>query len=195
MDLPEYEYILRNGTRDGYIEPETDEPFALALPLTKEEIEKVGIRYVIGAAHWRMDIIQGKAYDESVEATAKEWHRLQMWLLNDERVTVLGHPWWNSKGLWYEDFSLIPKWMNEEMGEKLKKSGKFVECNAGILASHKASEKFKYQYAEFLREYFEMGIPVVYGSDAHNEYKGNHVEIEKYLAAAGFKPGDFSEVI
>ena len=40
----------------------------------------------------------------------------------------------------------------------LEENRKYVECNEGVLCSQKASEKFRRQYAEFMRELFEMGI-------------------------------------
>ena len=39
-----------------------------------------------------------------------------------------------------------------------------------------------------------MGIPVTYGSDAHNSYPDKHTDTEPYLAAAGFVDGDFAEL-
>jgi hypothetical protein len=45
-----------------------------------------------------------------------------------------------------------------------------------------------------LRELFEMGIPVTYGSDAHSSYRPDHIAMEAYLRAAGFCDGDISEI-
>ena len=126
-----------------------------------------------------------------IDVFIKDWYRQQLWLANDERVTILGHPWYSGAGLWYEDFSVIPKSMHEEIGAALIENGKYVECNTDVICSPKTSEKFRYQYAEFLREYFERGIRITVGSDSHNSYRDHSAEIEKYLAAAGFKDGDF----
>ena len=65
-----------------------------------------------------------------------------------------------------------------------------MECNSHFFHTNHTTEKFRHQYAEFLRELFEMGIPVTYGSDAHNEYSGAPDYVEKYLSAAGFADGD-----
>ena len=102
-----------------------------------------------------------------------------MWLACDERVTILGHLWYNGKAIWYEDFSIIPRSMNMDIAYALKENKKYVECNEGVLCSPKTSEKFRMQYAEFIRELFEMGIPVTYGSDSHNEYAEKCDEMEK----------------
>ena len=56
------------------------------------------------------------------------------------------------------------------------------------------NDKYRMQYLEFLRELFEMGIPVTFGSDAHHEYGEKHEIIEEYLKKVGFRPGDFSEL-
>lgn len=189
--VPEYEYIAKNGTRDGYVEPRTSTPLDIDLPLAKNELLSHGVRYAIGASHWRTD----DSVSDELNSLIKEWYRQQLWLAQDARVTVLGHPWYHSKGIWYQDFSIIPKSIHEEIGTALKEKGKYVECNAGVLLSNKASEKFRYQYAEFLRSYFEMGIPITYGSDAHKGYeRARHIEMEPYLIAAGFKEGDFHEI-
>ena len=50
------------------------------------------------------------------------------------------------------------------------------------------------QYLEFIRELFEMGIPVTFGSDSHKDYAPRHLDVEKLLSSVGFKPGDFSEL-
>ena len=59
-------------------------------------------------------------------------------------------------------------------------------------------EKARYQYAELLREMFEKGLRITFGSDSHGAYNDNRMGtgrgdllIEKYLLAAGFKDGDF----
>ena len=124
----------------------------------------------------------------------REWYRQQLWMACDERVTILGHPWYHGKGLWYEDFSVIPRTMNMELAAALKENGKYVECNSHFFRNDKATEKFRHQYVEFLRELYEMGIPVTYGSDMHKEYPDLRTKVESYLASAGFQDGDFSEL-
>ncbi len=49
--------------------------------------------------------------------------------------------------------------------------------------------------AEFMRELFERGIPVTFGSDSHKNYDPERIkEAENILKSAGFKEGDFSEI-
>lgn len=194
IEKPEFDYIEKTGTREGYLPPIMDKPYPIELAQTKEQLMGYGIRYAVGAAHWRVDVPFAKGLPVDLNALIREWYRQQLWLACDERVTILGHPWYNGKAVWYEDFSIIPRSMNMDIAHALKENKKYVECNEGVLCSPKTSEKFRMQYAEFLRELFEMGIPVTYGSDSHNEYAVKRDEMEKILAEVGFKSGDFSEI-
>lgn len=191
---PEFDYIQTHGTRDGYVAPLISAPFDIELALSKEELKMLGVRYAIGAAHWRVDVPKESVDASDIDAAIREWYRQQLWLACDERVTILGHPWYNGKALWYEDFTLIPHTMHMDIAAALKENNKYVECNAAFFYTDKATEKFRYQYAEFLRELFEIGIPVTYGSDSHNIYIPRHTDAEKYLRAAGFIDGDIVEV-
>ena len=94
--------------------------------------------------------------------------------------------------------------MNEDICAALKENGKFAECNVSFFAprhpDRKSGDKFCHQYAEFLRYLFESGIRITYGSDCHGEnpehpdYPDKRAHAEVYLAAAGFKDGDFSDL-
>jgi histidinol phosphatase-like PHP family hydrolase len=81
-----------------------------------------------------------------------------------------------------------------DIAAALKENGKYVECNSHFFRSPLASEKFRNQYSEFLRELFEMGIPVTYGSDSHNNYSDARSPVEEYLYKAGFRDGDISDL-
>ena len=194
IEQPEYDYIAKAGTRDGYVPPIREYPYDIALAATKEELMALGVRYAIGASHWRVDIPNAKLQNMELDTCIREWHRQQMWLACDERITILGHPWYHGKGIWYQDFDIIPRTMKLELAAALKENGKFVECNSQYFRTERSTEKFRHQYAEFLRELFEMGIPITYGSDAHKEYVDYRQRVETYLAAAGFRDGDFSEL-
>lgn len=194
IEKPQFDYLKNNDTSDGYIPPETSNAYELELAVTKDELKKLGVRYTIGASHWRLQCANAKKMPEDLDVSIKEWYRQQMWLAQDERVTILGHPWWHGGGIWYKDFSIIPHSMNMDIASSLKENNKYVECNSKMFLNKFATEKFKYQYAEFIREFFEMGIKVTYGSDSHHNYGDNRCEVEKYLEYAGFKDGDISEI-
>jgi len=194
IEKPEFDYIAKTGTREGYVAPTQSAPFDIEVAASKEELMALGVRYAIGASHWRVDLPYAKKLPIDLDACIKEWYRQQMWLACDERVTILGHPWYHGRGIWYEDLSIIPRSMNMDIAAALKENGKFVECNSHFFTTSMATERFRRQYAEFLRELFEMGIPVTYGSDAHDSYDDFHLAAEKYLSEAGFVEGDVTEL-
>ena len=194
VNKPEWEYLAMHGNRDGFEPRESDKPLDMELALTAEQIKEYGVEYVIGASHWRVDVPNRNEPCE-LEAMIREWHRQQMWLATDSRVTVLGHPWYHGRAMWYEDFTVVPHSMHDELFAALKENGKLIECNPDVLLSYKSSEKFHYQYAEFLREAFEYGLRVSYGSDSHNRYLDRREKVEELLRSVGFADGDFSEVI
>ena len=194
IEKPLFDYIAKNGNYEGYTAPVSQKPYEIELAMTKEELKELGVRYAIGASHWRVDTKVDKNSPPDLNACIKEWFRQQMWLACDERVTVLGHPWYHGKGIWYEDFSIIPRSMNNELAAALLENKKYAECNSQFFTSPLATEKFRHQYAEFLRELFEMGITITYGSDCHNSYKPLHISTEKYLIEAGFADGDISVI-
>ena len=193
IELPLFHHIAATGTRDGYIAPIQDTPYGIELAQSKEQLITLGVRYAIGAAHWRVDVPNRNLLPLDLEPNIREWHRQQMWLACDERVTILGHPWYHGKQLWYDDFSVIPKSMHEELASALKENHKYAECNGDFFTS-KYSDHFRRQYAEFLRFLFEMGVPITYGSDAHNTYPSFHKSTEEYLSAVGFVDGDITDV-
>ncbi len=194
IEKPEFDYIEKIGTRDGYIAPNLSTPYDIELARSKEQLVAMGVQYAIGASHWRVDVPKSKADLFDIDSCIKEWYRQQVWLACDERVTILGHPWYHGRGLWYDDFNIIPHSMNLEIAAALKENNKYVECNGHFFRTDIASEKFKHQYAEFLKELHEMGIPITYGSDSHNVYTDSRTTTEKYLTKAGFADGDIVEL-
>lgn len=189
IEKPLFDYLEKTGSRKDYKPTCSTYPYAIELALSKEQMQALGIRYAIGAAHWRVDSPSGVRDESNIDECIKEWYRQQMWLAQDERVTILGHPWYNGKALWYDDFSVIPKSMNSDILCALKDNEKYIECNQHFFVA-KTSERFKNQYAEFLRTAFEMGIKVTFGSDCHNKYNPKIDETKAYLSKVGFKTGD-----
>ena len=82
--------------------------------------------------------------------------------------------------------------MNMDIAAALLENGKCAECNSFFFKQDSTNERFKRQYAEFLRELFEMGIPITYGSDSHHGYLDSRACVEKYLRYAGFVEGDIT---
>ena len=188
-----FDYIAKNGTRDGYVLTAGADKYGIEFGLSKEELMALGVRYAVGASHWRIDTIGTDEGDGDADSLMRELFRQQMWIAQDDRVTILGHPWYHGNAAWYADVSISPRSMNEELAAALKENGKLVEYNRGMILVPYASERFKHQYTEFIRFLFEYGIRVTYGSDAHSVYPDAE-GLDPYLKAAGFKEGDFSEL-
>ena len=197
---PLYDYYTTHPEMKGY-EPEgftyptsgVPIPYQFEMAASKEELMALGVQYAVAAAHGYIDspVCSFRDMKENIDA----WHRMQMYLATDERTTILGHPYYHGLALWYEDFSVIPYSMHEELAAALKENGKYVEMNRDMLNSRDTSEKFRHQYAEFMRFMFEKGVRVTYGSDKHGGYLSDHrSRICPYLEAAGFRDGDFSEL-
>ena len=195
---PEYEYLAVHGNWEGFVPVPQEKPYDIEIALTLDEMRALGIRYSVGASHWRTDVADPKSVDNGPDAQMREWFRQQMWLAADPRVTILGHPWLCSRG--WDDFSRIPRSMHDELGANLLEHGKYIECNVNMLNDPRLSEKYRHQYAEFLRGMFERGIPVTYGSDCHGregdspDYPDHRADGVPYLEAAGFREGEFSEL-
>ena len=146
----------------------------------KEKLKALGVQYAVGAAHWRVEVADEMA-KESVEAQIIDWHHQQMYLACDDRVTILGHPW-ACNDTWFEDFSIVPASMHDELAAALIENGKYAECNVGMFIAEDTSKgNFRYQYAEFLRFLFERGIPLTYGSDCHGHGVGIYPD-DRYRA-------------
>lgn len=194
---PLYDHLAAGGTRENWAPPIQSEPYAVELPGTKAELMALGVQYAIGASHWRIDQPEPHLRD-SAEAQIREWHRQQMYMACDERVTILGHPW-TCNLLWYGDFTIIPASMHDELAAALLENGKYAECNCSMFTGRDTSEYFRNQYAEYIRWLFEKGIPITIGTDchgssAHNDYPDRRKIYETYLAKVGFKDGDFTDL-
>ena len=193
INKPEFDYLAKYKTREGFTPALSEKPLDIELAMSKEEMLSHGVRYAVCAAHWRADVADKNA-PASKDELIREWHRQQMWLAVDERTTVLGHPWYHGRGVWYDDFSVIPRSMHNEFAAALLENNKYLECNYGVICAYNSTEKFRNQYAEYLREMFECGIKITYGSDSHNRYNPDVKKAEEYLARAGFKDGDVTEI-
>ncbi len=198
------EFVEGFGTHDPeLVRRSRQEIKPYMLSLTEEQIRKMGIEYVIGAAH--------NVYDGSTEREGliNHFHEQMMFCATDSRVDIVGHPWWGlwtteihfetietgkpTERAWYQDFKVIPQSMHDEFAAAVLENGKCVEMNMSSLRSGPYSDKFRHQYVEYMRELFEKGVPITTGTDSHDVYE-NHQELyAKFLVPAGFKAEDFSK--
>ncbi len=181
---------------------EQAKPYVLAM--TEEEIRANGVEYVVAAAHLAIDVPLER------EALIKHWHEQQMFCATDSRVDVVGHSWWApwsseihfatvEKGSWpmeygwFEDFSVVPQSMHDELAAALLQHDKCAEMNISFFRTDWYGDKFKHQYAEYIRGLFEKGVRITTGTDNHDCYDNEQDLARKYLEPVGFKAEDFSK--
>ncbi len=186
-------YDRKHGTREGYVKPDIPGPEPVAFPLTAEELSEAGVEYVIGAAHW---ILNGP---RTLDVVLADLHRQNLYCACSPLVDIVGHPYWfgsyeneNGQQVPFDDFSLVPQSMHEELWAAIREHGKAMEANATFF-SDRRSEAFCRAYAEFVRGAFESGVPITIGTDCHGpQYADKNDLFRKYLGAVGFVPEDFA---
>lgn len=183
---------------------EQAEPWVLNL--TEEQIRENKVEYVIAAAH---NVYDGS---EKRDELIKHWHAQQMLCATDSRVDIVGHPWtapwtsklhfeairrgsWPTENSWLEDFEVIPQAMHDEFAAALLQHEKCAELNMQFFLSGAYGDKFRHQYAEYIRGLFERGVKITTASDYHhdNSYDEIHKLCDTYLRPAGFRAEDFSK--
>lgn len=199
------EFVEGFGTHDPELvrlSHEQAEPLVLAL--TEEQIRKNKVEYVIAAAHMVFNV------PAEQKALIQHWHDQQMLCATDSRVDVVGHPWWApwspelhfitiEKGAWpkelawFDDFGVIPQSMHDEFAAALLQYDKCAEINSSFFTTTWFDDKFKHQYAEYMRMLFEKGVRITTGTDAHDSYEDVQEVSARYLGAVGFKATDFSK--
>ncbi len=199
IEKPFYDYCVAHPETEwynppGYTPPTSGVPipYPYEMAMSKEELMSLGVQYAVCAAHGYIDTPAPDVH--SIKDCVDAWYRMHMYLACDERTTILGHPYYHGLYLWYDDFSVVPKSAHEELAAALKEKNKLVEMNVDMILTPHASERFRRQYAEYMRFLFEAGVRVTYGSDAHNKYPDLREELTPYLEAVGFRDGDFSEL-
>lgn len=179
-----------------------ENPEPLQLAMTEEEIRANKVEYVIAATHYVRNT------ENTPESNIRDFHHQQMFCATDSRVDVVGHPWWGvwspaihfetietgkmTERCWFQDFGIIPQSMHDEFAAALLETGKSVEMSISALINPAPTDKYKYQYAEYIRMLFERGIPVTIGTDSHDNYRNEQEIATKFLGAVGFKAEDFS---
>ena len=199
IEKPFYDFCVAHPETEwynppGYTPPTSgiSIPYPLEMAMSKEELMSYGVQYAVAAAHGYIDTPAPDV--RSIKDCVDAWYRMHMFLAEDERTTILGHPYYHGLYLWYEDFSVVPYSAHEELAAALKEKNKLLEMNIDMIVNPVASERFRNQYAEYMRFMFEKGIRITFGSDCHNKYPDRRAELIPYLEKVGFRDGDFSEL-
>ena len=146
----------------------------LAIGLTREDVDELGIEYVIGGTHWPMYV------PPEAGAITRDYHRQNLFLATHPLVNIVAHPWW-WMGLWQDpdkmyrsdpwmdDFGRIPWSMHDEFIAAVLQHDKAVEINLeAMLLNGTYTQRFKRGYVEFLAELDRRDVPLSIGSDCHD---------------------------
>lgn len=164
----------------------------LAIALTPEHIDAMGIEYVVGGTHWPLYV------PVSRESMIREYHRQNMFLATHPLVTIVAHPWWwmghwrQADGRymtdpWLDDFKKVPQSIHDELGAAIMQHGKVFEINlCAIVLNKEYPETFAWQYLEVIAELYERGVTMSIGSDCHNaDYAIAFDQAERMLEKVG----------
>ncbi len=198
---PKFDYIkAHGGSEELWKTCGPFEPFkGYELALTEEELRECGVEYVVAGAHW-------PCYAQYTrEDLIKDYSLQNIYLASDKRVDIVAHPWWfdgkwaNEKGVydtlpWFDDFGVIPMSVHDEFAAAMIENDACMEWNIlSFIVTNEYTEKFKKQYAEYVRMMFEKGVKITIGSDVHHDYPDMREEVEKLASYVGFKAEDFSK--
>lgn len=164
--------------------------------ITQEDIDTIGIEYVIGGVHW-------PNYTKADRENAwEDYFNQQMALIENPLVTILAHPWDSlemAAGDWYMNrdanhidygaISNIPQHYNDKLCQALLKYNKPAELNLSILCSRRIPEECRKFYWNTFAQWREAGVKFTIGSDQHsaNSYDALFGASELLLDAYGFK--------
>jgi len=170
----------------------------LALGIGREEMERLGVEYVVGGTHWPMYLPPDR------DAIIRDYHRQNLFLAAHPLVTIVAHPWWwmgywkDDDGQyrgdpWLDDFGKIPTSMHDEFAAAAIEHGKIVEANISAnLCNGTYPESFGRQYAEYLAGLKERGVRLSLASDCHSpQYTARFEEAAALLESVGIRDEEF----
>jgi len=142
--------------------------------ITKDEIEALGIEYVIGGVHWPLYSKPDR------ESATEDYFNQMMALVKNPLVTILAHPWDSlelAAGDWYHhrdtdhiDFDAllqIPQDLNDLLMNALLEYDKPAELNLAVMNSKRLPEACRKYYWNLFAQWREAGVKFTIGSDQH----------------------------
>lgn len=147
---------------------------AMAIGMTRADIERLGIEYVVAGAHWPLYVPLER------RAVIEDYHRQNVFLACHELVDIVAHPWWwmghwqdadhrYTTGPWLDDFAIIPRSMHDEFVAAAVQHGTAVEINLeAMLLNALYSEAFIREYLEYLAYLQGRCVRLSIGSDCHD---------------------------
>lgn len=178
---------------------------ALMIDLTKEDMDRLGIEYVIGGVH------KPNYTEQTVPTMIDDYFNQSCFLLNHELVNILAHPW-DGLGFWsgysivthdiadyrFDAFSKIPQEYWDELAHLLVSNHKLAELNRCNICNKRGDGIIARTTLEKMAEWREKGVKFTFGSDLHiGGYPLNGEssisECEKILEEYGFTDDDFAQ--
>jgi histidinol phosphatase-like PHP family hydrolase len=167
--------------------------------ITQEDIDNLGIEYVIGGVHWPNYTASGR------ESAWEDYFNQQMALIENPLVTILAHPWDSiemAAGNWYMHrdvdhidygaISNIPQHYNDKLCQALLKYNKPAELNLAVICSFRLPEECRKFYWNTFAQWREAGVKFTIGTDQHSAHNYEPLlgAAELLLDAYGFKDDD-----
>ena len=169
----------------------------LAIGITAQELEKLGVEFVVGGTHWPMYVPFER------ETIIRDYHRQNIFLATHPLVDIVAHPWWwmghwqDGEGNypaepWFDDFGHIPASMHDEFAAAALECATKVEINlCAILLNAHYPEGFKHQYLEYLAALKSRGVDLSIGSDCHDRrYNIDFATAAEMLETVGITDAD-----
>ena len=161
-----------------------------AIDLTQEDIDALGIEYVIGAAHGAGGVPRQR------QPLIEDHHRQYLFLATHPLVDIVAHPWWWAGGFenpdgsysglpWFDDFGVIPRSMHDEFAAALVEHETAAEINPGTLVTWHYPGRWQQQYLEYLASLAERGVALAAGSDLHDPEDLRFDEVPARLESVG----------
>ena len=148
----------------------------LAIALAADDVEQLGIEYVVGGTHWGMYVPLTR------EDVICDFHRQNMFLATHPLVDIVAHPWWwhghwqDADGRfttepWFDDFGAIPDSMHDELAAAAIQHSTAVEINLSAnLLNPAYPERWREQYLEYVASLWSKGVTLSMGSDLHSRH-------------------------
>ena len=171
----------------------------LWLDLTREDMDRLGIEYVIGGVH------KPNYSEHNFDAILLDWYQQSCYLLNHELVDILAHPWdgspfWSGTSIIdrqapqdYELYLKIPQEYWDHLGDLMVKNGKLAELNSFFITAKCIPETIRFKMIEKMAAWKEKGVKFSFGSDQHDHaYNVERVlKSDEILSGFGFTENDF----
>ncbi|MBO7147115.1 MAG: hypothetical protein J6W81_05155 [Lentisphaeria bacterium] len=173
----------------------------LYLDITQEDIDRLGIEYIIGGVH------KPNYTEMAPKPMIDDFFNQTCFMLNTPFIDILAHPWdglefWSTDYLItkktadinFDVYYMIPQEYWDEVGHLLAVNHKLAEFNGGFYAMVKHPEKVVHFFMEKMCEWREKGVKFSYGSDLHSEPMDGFKmsKTEKILTEYGFTEDDFA---